>query len=65
MKISELAKDLNITSKEVIKFLQDNGYDYKSSEEPCRGWTDIWQKEQMHAETAQAIAIHAEQAILQ
>ncbi len=30
MKISELAKDLNITSKEVIKFLQDNGYDYKS-----------------------------------
>ncbi len=30
MKISELAKDLNITSKEVIQFLQDNGYDYKS-----------------------------------
>ena len=30
MKISELAKDLNITSKEVIKVLQDNGYDYKS-----------------------------------
>ncbi len=30
MKISELAKDLNITSKEVISFLQDNGYDYKS-----------------------------------
>ena len=30
MKISELAKDLNITSKEVIKILQDNGYDYKS-----------------------------------
>ena len=30
MKISELAKDLNITSKEVIQFLQDKGYDYKS-----------------------------------
>ncbi len=30
MKISELAKDLNITSKEVIGFLQENGYDYKS-----------------------------------
>ncbi len=30
MKISELAKDLNITSKEVIKILQENGYDYKS-----------------------------------
>ena len=30
MKISELAKDLNVTSKEVIKILQDNGYDYKS-----------------------------------
>ena len=30
MKISELAKDLNITSKEIIQFLQDKGYDYKS-----------------------------------
>ncbi|MBE5885880.1 MAG: translation initiation factor IF-2 [Lachnospiraceae bacterium] len=30
MKISEIAKDLNITSKEVISFLQDKGYDYKS-----------------------------------
>ncbi len=30
MKISELAKDLNITSKEVIGFLQEKGYDYKS-----------------------------------
>ena len=30
MKISEIAKDLSITSKEVISFLQDKGYDYKS-----------------------------------
>lgn len=37
MKISEIAKDLNITSKEVISFLQDKGYDYKSPQKILNG----------------------------
>ena len=31
MKVSEFAKELNVTSKEILAFLQENGFDYKSA----------------------------------
>ncbi|MBO5342524.1 MAG: translation initiation factor IF-2 [Lachnospiraceae bacterium] len=54
MKISELAKDLNITSKEVIAFLQGQGFDYKSPQKILDADTENLVRKNMGAASAPA-----------
>ncbi len=53
MKISELAKDLNITSKEVIAFLQEKGFDYKSPQKILDADTEELVRKNMNGAKAQ------------